>query len=89
MASGTSLRVLEVLGYVGAVLVAAAGAFGARNLGRLHSALPYVLVVGLALCLVVIVRLLSVIAGSLTGRARGAMQLGSYDERNGPEEVTR
>ena len=89
MASRTSLRVLQILGYAGAVLVAAAAAFGAVGFTQLRSALPYILFVGLAACLAVIVRLLSVIAAALIARSGGATILGPYDERDGPEEVTR
>ena len=89
MAPRTSLRVLEILGYAGAVMVAAAAAFSTGKSTQTHSALPYMLVVGLALALAVIVRLLSVMAGALTGRSGGAAHLGPYDERDAPEEVTR
>ncbi len=92
MASRSGIRILESLGYVGAVLIALSAALSVGALRSAHSVLPFFLVAGLALSLLVIVRLVAVAACALVeGGEREAARAPSEEptDKEGPEEVTR
>ena len=92
MASRKGIHILEGLGYVGAVLVAASAALSTSVFRVPPRILPYLLIAGLALSLVAIVRMVAVVAYALVaeGEEKAAPAPSEQPtDKEGREEVTR